>query len=118
MKKYLTLFSVIALFFAGTQFSNAQENRQQTPESIAKFKTHKMHELVELSGDQQREIFTLLVDAETNLAALNTSTMNIQNTQSARAEVMNSTNARIKTILTRDQYVVYKKYLDKENEQE
>lgn len=114
MKKILTLFSVIALFFAGTQFSSAQAKKQK-PEHIAKIKTHKIHEVVELSGDQQREIFNLYVDAETNLAALNLSNMNLEGVQNARAEIINATKARIKTILNREQYTTYQEYLLEEN---
>lgn len=111
MKKYFTLFSVLAMFFVGTQMSNAQERtRTQTPEVIAKTKTHQMHELVNLTGEQQSSIFKLLVDSETNLAALNSSAMNLQSTQSARSEILNATDGRIKTILTREQYEVYMKY--------
>ena len=78
MKKYFTLFSVLAMFFVGIQMSNAQErSTTQTPEVIAKTKTHQMHELVNLTGEQQSSIFKLLVDSETNLAALNSNSFYI-----------------------------------------
>ena len=44
MKKYISLFSFMALFFVGVQFSAAQSSeRQQSPEAIAKEKTYKLH---------------------------------------------------------------------------
>ena len=113
MKRYITLFSIIALFFVGMQNSNAQE-KKQSPEAIAKQKTQEIHELVGLTGDQQREIFKLLVDAESNLSAIGSTSQNIESSQKTRAAVMDNTNTRIKAILNPEQYAIYMRSLEKE----
>ena len=113
MKKYITLFSVIALFFVGMQNSVAQEKKQR-PEEIAKIKTHDLHQLVDLTGEQQGEIFKILVDAESNMAALGGNGQNIQATQKTKAAILENTNSRIKAILNAEQYAIYLKSLEKE----
>lgn len=112
MKKYITLFSVIALFFVGMQNSVAQE-KKQSPEAIAKTKTHDLHQLVDLDGKQQNEIFKVLVDAESNMAAIESNSKNIEASQKSKAAILENTNARFKAILTAEQYSIYMKSLDK-----
>lgn len=113
MKKYITLFSVIALFFVGIQQSVAQD-RQQSPEAIAKHKTHDLHKLVNLTGEQQGEVFKVLVDAESNMSALQAQGKNIESTQKTKAAILDNTNNRIKAILNPEQYAIYLKSLEKE----
>ncbi len=116
MKKYITLFSVIALFFIGMQNSVAQ-NKQQTPEAIAKLKTYELHKLVNLSGKQQGEVFKVLVDAESNMSAVDSKGQNIQSSQKTKAAILDNTNTRIKAILNPEQYAIYLKSLEKEKEE-
>ena len=106
MRKYITLFSVIALFFVGMQNSVAQEQKQ-SPEAIAKKKTHDLHEEVTLTGDQQRQIFNLLVDAETNIAAIDAKNLNLESAQKAKAAIIENTNTRIKAILNPEQFTTF-----------
>lgn len=112
MKKYISLFSFIALFFVGMQFSTAQSSdRQQSAESIAKQKTLDLHNLVSLTGDQQGEIFKVLVDAEQNMGEL----MKRDVTDNLRQEGIKTVNSRItegyKKILTPSQYKTYESSL-------
>ncbi|WP_103051522.1 hypothetical protein [Hanstruepera neustonica] len=115
MKKYITLFSVIALFFVGMQNSVAQEKKQR-PEEIAKIKTHDLHQLVDLTGEQQGEIFKVFVDAESNMSAISSQGQNIQASQKTKSAVLENTNTRIKAILNPEQYAIYLKSLEKEKD--
>ncbi|TYB75783.1 hypothetical protein [Bizionia myxarmorum] len=108
MKKYISLFSFMALFFVGMQFSAAQSSdRQQSAESIAKQKTLELHNLVTLTGEQQSGIFKVLVDAEQNMGEL----MKRDATDNLRQEGIKTVNSRItegyKKILTPSQYEIY-----------
>ncbi|WP_418509287.1 hypothetical protein [Corallibacter sp.] len=116
MKKYISLFSFIAMFFLGMQFSSAQASRttQTTPEAIAKQKTYEIHELVVLTGEQQSGVFRALVDAEENIKALNEKS-DIEAIQKYKAEILSRLNDKIKGILTPDQYKTYLTSLEEKN---
>lgn len=108
MKKYISLFSFIALFFVGMQFSSAQTSeKQQSPEAIAKQKTYELHELVTLTGEQQSGIFKVLVDAEQNMGELKKKDIS----DKFRQEGIKTLNERVregfKNILTTEQYSSY-----------
>jgi transcription elongation factor len=114
MKKYVSLLSFVALFFIGMQFSSAQTaQRQESPEAIAKQKTYELHELVNLSGEQQGAIFKVLVDAEQNLSVLNQK----DTSDKFRQEGIKTINMRVaegyKKILTPEQYAIYEESLIK-----
>lgn len=113
MKKYISLFSFMALFFVGVQFSAAQSSeRQQSPEAIAKEKTYKLHELVTLTGDQQGQIFRVLVDAEQNMSELKKKDIS----DKFRQEGVKTINLRVeegfKNILSPSQYKMYETSLE------
>lgn len=113
MKKYFTLFSVIALFFVGMQFSSAQEKKLR-PEDKAKITTHEIHQLVTLTGKQQGQVFKVLVDTENDMSAIqsNAEGQDIHSTQKSKAAIMDRTNTRLKTILSPEQYMTYMKSLE------
>ena len=114
MKKYISFLSFIALFFIGTQFSSAQDaDRQQSPEAIAKQKTFELHQLVDLTGEQQGAIFKVLVDAEQNLSVLNSKKDTDMIKQEGTKTVNNKIEASFKSILTPEQYNTYKESLVK-----
>ncbi|WP_338731269.1 hypothetical protein [Mangrovimonas cancribranchiae] len=112
MKKYLSLLSFIAFLFVGMQSSVAQDNVKA--EAVAKEKTYNLHQLVELSGQQQGEVFKVLVNAEQNLAELK----KMNNSNAIKSDGIESINKTIdiefKKILTEEQYKTYKKSLVKE----
>jgi Spy/CpxP family protein refolding chaperone len=90
------------------QFSTAQNaERQQSPEVIAKQKTYELHELVNLTGDQQGAIFKVLVDAEQNMGEL----VKRDESDKLRQEGVQTVNERVeenfKKILTPEQYKTY-----------
>jgi Spy/CpxP family protein refolding chaperone len=110
MKKYITILSFIVCFIASAQFTNAQEQTKKkafTPEVTAKQKTHEIHQLVELNGEQQKSIFYLLVDAENNMDAIENSGADVNAIQARKKEVMKYVDDKIKTILTPEQYSTY-----------
>ncbi|MGY0393172.1 hypothetical protein ACW5R3_11525 [Bizionia sp. KMM 8389] len=116
MKKYISLFSFIALFFVGMQFSSAQSaDRQQSAEARAKQKTYQIHELVTLTGEQQSDVYKVLVDAEQNLGELNKREL----TDSFRQDGILTINERVekslKNILTPTQYETYESSLNVSN---
>jgi len=115
MKKYISLFSFIALFFVGIQQSSAQDKseRKEYPEAIAKKKTYEMHQLVELSGEQQGSVYKVLVDAEQNIAALNESGSDIVTIQKSKAAIYDLVDSRLRDILSPDQLRTYMASMEK-----
>jgi len=109
MKKYISLFSFIALFFVGIQQSSAQDKSisKESPEAIAKKKTYEMNNLLVLTGEQQGSVYKVLVDAENNIAALNESESNITTIQKNKAVIYDLVNSRLKGILTPEQLRTY-----------
>ncbi|MFD2552566.1 hypothetical protein ACFSQP_12155 [Bizionia sediminis] len=107
MKKYISLFSFIALFFVGMQMSSAQTDRQVGPEAIAKQKTYEIHQLVNLTGDQQGDVFKVLVDFEQNMSEL----LKKDVSDSFRQEGIKTMNQRaeegLKKVLTASQFKTY-----------
>ncbi|MCX7552035.1 hypothetical protein [Xanthomarina sp. F2636L] len=115
MKKYLSLFSFIAIFFIGIQSSSAQDAaRQQSPEEIAKQKTYELHELVQLTGEQQSAIFHMLVEAEQNMGALNKKDITDSLRKDGTKTVNETVQAYYRKILTPEQYETYQKSLVKD----
>lgn len=109
MKKYLSLLSFVAIFFMGMQFSNAQSSNRQSPESIAKQKTYELHQLLDLSGEQQSGVYRALVDAEQNMSEL----VKMDATSKLRQNGIKTVNDRVlesfKKILTPEQFETYEK---------
>ncbi len=116
MKKYISLLSIIAIFFVGIQQTNAQDATQnrERPEDIAKMRTLDLHNMLELSGDQQRAIFKVLVDAEQNMIALDESGSNITQIQKAKGSIADLVETRFKEILTPQQFQKYLESLEKD----
>lgn len=114
MKKYITLFSMVALFFVGMQTTMAQDVNDQRPEPIAKQKTYELHKLVDLTGDQQGEVFKVLVEEQTNLSGIEENTRSIADAQEAKLAVLENTKKRLKSILTPEQYEIYERSLQKD----
>lgn len=113
MKKYITLFSIVALFFFGMQDTVAQHNSKQSPEAIAKQETYEMHKLVNLTGEQQGKVFKVLVDEQTNMVGIEKNAKDIATTQEAKAGILETTDKRLKAILTPEQYKIYQGSLEK-----
>ena len=114
MKKYVSLLSFVALFFIGMQFSTAQSaERQQSPEAIAKQKTYQLHQLVNLTGEQQSAVFKVLVDAEQNLGELYKKDASDQFRQEGIKTIDARVNDSYKKILTPAQYKTYEDSLVK-----
>src|SRR5690606_16772309 len=112
MKKYLSLLSFVALFFIGMQISTAQaDERQQSPEAIAKQKTYQLHELVNLTGEQQSAVFKVLVDAEQNMGELNKKDTGDKFRQEGIKTINERVNESYKKILTPAQYQTYEESL-------
>lgn len=115
MKKYISFLSFIALFFIGMQFSSAQTaDKQQSPEAIAKQQTYQLHQLVNLTGDQQGAIFKVLVDAQQNRQELDKRDNTDMLKQEGTKTVDENVEASFKNILTPEQYKTYQASLVKE----
>ena len=119
MKKYISLLSFIAIFFIGINQSQAQDSKgiveSEMPEAIAKKQTHNLHQMTELTGDQQREVYKVFLDYHQNANALNKKS-DIAASQKAKAAVMNNVKARLKSILNEEQFNAYLKTLEKPKE--
>ena len=119
MKRYITIFGFFALFLMGSQFVSAQEQIKKSPrvapEVTAKQKTYELHQLVDLTGEQQGQVFKLLVDAEQNLEAINVQGGDATTIQSTKNEVLNYVNQKLSVILTPEQYKTYQQSLQQES---
>ncbi|WP_055444552.1 hypothetical protein [Lacinutrix himadriensis] len=114
MKKYISLLSLIAIFFVGmqqTQAQNARANTSDIPEVKAKQQTYELHQLVTLSGEQQGATFKLFVDQIQNLNGL-AGNDDIASVQEAKMFLQEKTLAKLKEILTEKQMQVYLKDLE------
>src|SRR5690606_4964546 len=109
MKKHITILSFIVCFIASAQFVNAQETKKVrfNQEAIAKEKTHNLHLQVDLNGEQQREIFYLLVDAENNMHAVDNNGGSVSAMQARKREIQNHVNDKLRGILTPTQFRAY-----------
>ena len=116
MKKFISLFSFIAIFFVGIQQSQAQDSNRtveaEMPEAIAKKQTHELHQLTELTGDQQRSVYKAFVDYEANMKALKGD--DITFVQKTKATLMETLKLRLKSILSPEQYQMYLESIEKE----
>ncbi|TYA54609.1 hypothetical protein [Formosa maritima] len=114
MKKYISLLSFIALFFIGMEYSSAQHaEKQQSPEAIAKQQTYQLHQLVNLTGDQQGAIFKALVDAQQNRQELDKKDATDKLKQEGTITVDERVDESFKKILTPEQYKTYQASLEK-----
>jgi hypothetical protein len=114
MKKYVSLFSFVALFFIGMQSSSAQTTeKQQSPEAIAKQKTAELDKLLDLSGKQQGAIFDVLLDAEQTKKELQQDNVPKERKQIGEESIANNITANFEKILTPLQYATYKRSLIK-----
>ena len=116
MKKYISLLSFIAIFFVGILQSQAQDSNRaveaEMPEAIAKKQTHELHQMSELTGDQQRAVYKVLLDYQQNVSALNENS-NITSANGAKVALLDNVKARLKSILNEEQFQVYLKTLEK-----
>lgn len=62
MKKYITLFTFVCVFFFGINSATAQE----TPEVKAKAKTLELVKMLELSEAQVKQVFAIYLKYETD----------------------------------------------------
>jgi len=111
MKRYITIFGFFALFLVGSQFAGAQEKIERapkvSPEVTAKQKTYQLHELVNLTGDQQKDVFNLYVGAEQNLQALDARGGDAASIQNNKNEVLEYVDQKLSSILTPEQFRAY-----------
>lgn len=115
MKKYISLLSLIAIFFVGMQQIQAQDSRvveAEFPEAIAKKELHELHNTVALTGDQQTAAYKVLVDLQQNYKGLE-SNDDIATVQKAKAVLLESAKGKLKNILTQEQFQVYLRSLEK-----
>lgn len=113
MKKYITLLSFVALFFVGMFSSVAQSDKPSVQlQANAKQQTYEMHQLVQLSGEQQSAVFKALVDANQNMEVLNKK-KDVKSTAKLKGEVSAQLDKRLKAILTPEQYKTYQSSLAK-----
>ena len=116
MKKYITILGFFTLFLFGSQIASGQEGRSTiSVEAAAKKKTHELHELVELTGTQQGDVFKLLLDAEQNLEAINQQGGDEASVQKRRREFLNHVDKKLSVILTPEQFRIYKQSLEQQN---
>lgn len=106
MKKYITILTVFMAFLFSGQFMNAQQTKPLSTEQIkekAQLDTKKLNDLVGLEGDQEKKVFEVYFNMETNLNAIS---------QDERANyripvVMEEVDARLSKILNSKQYQIY-----------
>jgi len=99
MKKLITL---LLIAFAFT-FSIQDANAQQRPEEVAKLKVAELSQSLDLTGDQQRSLWRVLVKKESAIAKAGESTKEIEATF----------DKEIKEVLTPEQYQKYLTTIEK-----
>ncbi len=87
----------------------------ETPEAIAKKRTHELHQVTELTGDQQRAVFKALLDYHLNVNGLNDNS-DITAVQTAKASLNDNLNVKLKGILNAEQFKAYLRSLEKPKE--
>lgn len=99
MKKLITLVLIAFAFI----FSVQDVNAQQRPEEVAKLKVAELSQTLDLTGDQQRSLWRVMVKKESALAKAGESTQEIESTF----------DKEIKEILTPKQYQKYLTTIEK-----
>ncbi len=99
MKKLITLLLIAFAFIFSVQDANAQ----QRPEEVAKLKVAELSQSLDLTGDQQRSLWRVMVKKESALAKEGASTQEIEATFVKE----------IKEILTPEQYQKYLTTIEK-----
>ncbi|MCR9182915.1 MAG: hypothetical protein NXH73_08310 [Flavobacteriaceae bacterium] len=99
MKKLITLVLIAFAFI----FSVQDVNAQQRPEEVAKLKVAELSQTLDLTGDQQRSLWRVMVKKESALAKAGESTQEIESTF----------DKEIKEILTPEQYQKYLTTIEK-----
>ncbi len=99
MKKLITLVLIAFAFI----FSVQDVNAQQRPEEVAKLKVAELSQTLDLTGDQQRSLWRVMVKKESALAKEGASTKEIEATF----------DKEIKEILTPEQYQKYLTTIEK-----
>lgn len=94
MKKIITLLLVVCAFTFTVQDTNAQ----QRPEEVAKIKVAELSQILDLSGEQQRSLWRVLVKKESAISKEGKSTQ----------DIVTTFDNEIKEVLTPEQYTKYK----------
>jgi hypothetical protein len=116
MKKFITLFGLIALFFIGIQQTQAQDTNRiveaEMPEAIAKKQTFDIHQAANLTTEQQHETFKVLVDLQKSYKDLSESNDDLDAVERAKGPLLEKANGLLKNILTEEQFAMYLKSLE------
>lgn len=105
MKKLIPLLLIAFAFI----FSAQDVNAQQRPEEIAKLKVAELSQNLDLSGEQQRSLWRVLVKKEAAYAKqVAGQDLNSATVANSKKEIEATFDKEIKEILTPEQY---KKYL-------
>jgi len=128
MKKYITLFSLIALFFIGMQHTQAQtkeqrveraeiEKRRLNPEYDAKMKRVEKEEAIEIAEKQMKvidDIIFLTYDQQQKTQDYYLeSNEDIKRLEKKIDSIKTSTTFKIQSIMTKKQKLNYRGYLEK-----
>ena len=128
MKKYITLFSLIALFFIGMQHTQAQtkeqrveraeiEKRRLNPEYDAKMKRVEKEEAIEIAEKQMKEfhdiIFLTIDQQQKTQDYYLESNEDIKRLEKKIDSIKTSTTFKIESIMTKNQKLKYRGYLEK-----
>ena len=128
MKKYIALFSLIALFFMGMQHTQAQtkeqrierveiEKRRLDPEYDAKMKRVEKEEAIEIAEKQMKEvhdiIFLTFDQKQKTQDFYFESNEDIKRLEKKIDSIKTSTTYKIESIMTETQKLKYRAYLEK-----
>ena len=106
MRRYVTIFAVFMAFLFSSQFVSAQEATMLTNEQVkekAQEDTKKLGELVSFEGNQEKEVFKVFLDMETNMNIINQD----EKSKFRIPVVMEQVDARLSNILNTKQYQLY-----------
>ncbi|MGJ8590930.1 MAG: hypothetical protein ACSHXF_00180 [Aquaticitalea sp.] len=122
MKRYITLVCFFVLLLSGMQISFGQENPQTSEEAMkqtirenesAKDQTFALHKIVNLNTDQIPKVNEMFLELDKSYKKLSAEMKDSGSTKlQDESEMMK--RAKLKNILTTEQYETYLKFFKKE----
>ena len=115
--KRIGLFLIAIL--VGTAFSSAQpgtDRRNFDPEEMAKRQTAQLDEVLDLTGDQEKQVYGLMLETRTKMRELREKNRSggggFEGMREEFGKIREEENAKMKEILTEDQWAKYEKYME------
>ena len=111
MKKLLTLCFFAVALLLGTQSITAQ-NLSESPEAVAKEKTHRLSQEIGLNGDQQRAIWRAFLSREKAKLEIARGTFSDEEVNNINKKVDDNFHVVMQENLSEEQYSKFKQRIE------